>query len=141
MYNSGLCTIRGCANSGLSQFGVEPIRGGARLPNSGSCPFRQLFLSVCRCYFAIKPRVFTTVNYYCRLPQKDALSAFQLSSIVYQYLCHCGSRFVGRTIQVLSDRIKQLVPKCSALASFLKINLHFTFLQIYQSFCLPCLCH
>ena len=33
------------------------------------------------------------------------------SNIVYQYLCHCDSRYVGRTSQRLQQRITQHVPK------------------------------
>ena len=43
--------------------------------------------------------------------QKDVLPAIQKSSIIYEYKCHCGSRYVGRTSQRLQDHIKQHVPK------------------------------
>ena len=33
------------------------------------------------------------------------------NSVVYEYSCHCDSRYVGRTSQQLQDRIKQHVPK------------------------------
>ena len=42
---------------------------------------------------------------------KDVLPAIQKSSIIYEYKCHCDSRYVGRTAQRLQDRIKQHVPK------------------------------
>ena len=31
--------------------------------------------------------------------------------IIYQFSCHCDSRYVGRTFQRLQDRIKQHAPK------------------------------
>ena len=43
--------------------------------------------------------------------KKDVLPAFHQSNIVYQFLCHCDSRYMGRTSQRLQQRIKQHVPK------------------------------
>ena len=45
------------------------------------------------------------------LIEKDVLPASQQSNIVYEFSCHCDSRYVGRTSQRLQDRIKQHVPK------------------------------
>ena len=42
---------------------------------------------------------------------KDVLPALQKSNVIYQFSCHCDSRYVGRTSQRLQDRIKQHVPK------------------------------
>ena len=43
--------------------------------------------------------------------RKDVLLAIQKSSVIYEYKCHCDSRYVDRTAQRLQDRIKQHVPK------------------------------
>ena len=43
--------------------------------------------------------------------RKDVLPAIQKSFVIYEYKCHCDSRYVGRTAQRLQDRIKQHVPK------------------------------
>ena len=43
--------------------------------------------------------------------KKDELPANQISMVIYEYVCHCDSRYVGRTTQTLQDRIKQHVPK------------------------------
>ena len=43
--------------------------------------------------------------------KKNVLPAFYQSNIVYQFLCHFDSRYVGRTSQRLQQRIKQHVPK------------------------------
>ena len=43
--------------------------------------------------------------------RKDVLPAIQKSSVIYEYKCHCDSRYVGRTAQRLQDRIKQHVAK------------------------------
>ena len=42
---------------------------------------------------------------------KDVLPTFQQSNVVYEYVCHCDSRYVCRTSQRLQDRIRQHVPK------------------------------
>ena len=42
---------------------------------------------------------------------EDVLPALQKSNVIYQFSCHCDSRYVGRTSQRLQDRIKQHVPK------------------------------
>ena len=44
-------------------------------------------------------------------PVLKTTKAFHQSNIVYQFLCHCNSRYVGRTSQRLQQRIKQHVPK------------------------------
>ena len=43
--------------------------------------------------------------------RKNVLPAHQKSSVIYEYKCHCCSRYVGRTYQRLQDRIKQHVSK------------------------------
>ena len=43
--------------------------------------------------------------------QKGCTTRFSLSNIVYQFLCHCDSQYVGCTFQRLQQRIKQHVPK------------------------------
>ena len=46
-----------------------------------------------------------------KMKQFHALPALQKSNVIYQFSCHCNSRYVGRTSQMLQDRIKQHVPK------------------------------
>ena len=43
--------------------------------------------------------------------RKDVLPTTQKSVVIYEYKCHCDSRYVGRTSQRLQDRIKQHVPQ------------------------------
>ena len=43
--------------------------------------------------------------------KKDVLPASLLSNVVYNFLCHCDSRYIGRTSQRLQDKIRQYVPK------------------------------
>ena len=42
--------------------------------------------------------------------KKDLLHANQRSMVIYEYVYHCDSRYVGRTTQTLQEHIKQHVP-------------------------------
>ena len=48
---------------------------------------------------------------YCTKTSKDVVPTKQQSMVVYQYVCRCDCRYVGRTSQRLQDRIKQHIPK------------------------------
>ena len=71
----------------------------------------QIKTDVKRCYFAVEPCIVCTTRQLLSVGKKDVLPAFYQSNIVYQFLCHCDSRYVGRTSQRLQQRIKQHVPK------------------------------
>ena len=43
--------------------------------------------------------------------KKDVLPTNQRSMVIYEYVCHCDSRYVGCTTQRLQERITQHVPK------------------------------
>ena len=43
--------------------------------------------------------------------RKDVVPTKQQSMVVYQYVCRCRCRYVGRTSQRLHNRIKQHIPK------------------------------
>ena len=65
-----------------------------------------------KCYcFSVEPCIVYTIRQLQPVTKKDVLPAFHQSNIVYQFLCHCDSRYVGRTSQRLQQRIKQHVPK------------------------------
>ena len=67
---------------------------------------KQITTAIQRCYFA----VFTTRPFLPRT-KKDLLLAHHHNNVIYQFLCHCHSRFVGRTSQRLQERIKQHVSR------------------------------
>ena len=71
----------------------------------------QIKTAVKRCYFAIEPRFVYTTRPLLPATQKNVLPALHQSKIVYQFLCHCDSRYIGRISQRLQQRIKQHVPK------------------------------
>jgi len=43
--------------------------------------------------------------------KKDVLPSHHQNNVIYQFVCHCDSRYVGRTSQRLEGRIKQHIPK------------------------------
>ena len=65
----------------------------------------------------LNPVVFSTRQLLPAI-KKDVLPAFQQSNIIYQYLCHCDGRFVDRTTQRLSNKIKQHVPNSIRTGQF-----------------------
>ena len=71
----------------------------------------QIKTAVKRCYFAVEPCIVYITRQLLPVAKKDVLPAFHQSNIVYQFLWHCDSRYVGRTSQKLQQRTKQHVPK------------------------------
>ena len=71
----------------------------------------KIKLSVNNCFGAVQPRVVFSSRRILPAIHKDVLPTFQQSNVVYEYVCHCDSRFVGRTSQRLQDRNRQHVPK------------------------------
>ena len=96
------------------QLGSKKCPVYLHLPWLGNVSMRyemQIKTAVKRCYFAVEPCIFYTTRQLLPVAKKDVLSAFHQSNIVYQFLCHCDSRYMGRTSQWLQQRIKQHVPK------------------------------
>ena len=71
----------------------------------------QIKTAVKRCYFAVEPCIVYTIRQFLPTAQKNVLPASHQSNTVYQFLCHCQSRYVDRTSQRIQQRIKQHVPK------------------------------
>ena len=61
---------------------------------------------------SVTNRVVFTSKRMLSLTRKDVLPTTLKSSLIYEYSCHCDSRYVGKTTQRLQDRIKQHVSKC-----------------------------
>ena len=71
----------------------------------------QIKTAVKHCYFAVGPCIVYTTRQLLPAAKKDVLPALHQSNIVYQFLCHCNSHYVGHTSQKLQQRIKQHMPK------------------------------
>ena len=72
---------------------------------------KQVKSAVKQCFCAVEPRVVYSTKELLPATNKDVLSALQKSNVIYQFSCHCDSRYVGRTSQRLFDRMKHHVPK------------------------------
>ena len=72
---------------------------------------RKLRSAVENCYGPVALQTVFVSRQMLPASRKDVLPANQKSSVIYEYKCHCDSRYVGRTAQRLQDRIKQHVPK------------------------------
>ena len=79
---------------------------------------KQVKSAVKQCFSAVGPRVVCSTNELLSATNKDVLPALRKSNVIYQFSCHCDSRYVGRTSQRLQDRIKQHVPKSIRSCSF-----------------------
>ena len=61
---------------------------------------------------------FSRPDDFCPQAKKICFPTSQQSNIVYEFSCHCDSRYVGRTSQRLQDRIKQHIPKSVRTGQF-----------------------
>ena len=59
------------------------------------------------CYGSVSTRFVFTSKRRLLVARKNVLSITHKSSVIYEYKCHCDSRYVERTSQRLQDRIKQ----------------------------------
>ena len=84
---------------------MKRLKGdGAQLPNhkSGACKGPSQ---------VVEPRIIFKTKELVPATKKDVLPAHQQSNVIYEYSCHCDSRYAGRTSQRLLDRINQHIPK------------------------------
>ena len=96
------------------RFGLDKYPGYLRVIYTGKAALtleRNLRIAVENCYGSVALRTVFVSRQMLPASRKDVLPAIQKSSVIYEYKCHCDSRYVGRTAQRLQDRIKQHVPK------------------------------
>ena len=72
---------------------------------------KEVKTAVESCYGSVSTRLVFMCKRMLPVARKDVLPTTQKSSVIYEYKCHCDSRYVGRTSQQLQDRIKQDVPQ------------------------------
>ena len=72
---------------------------------------KQCKTAVSSCFGAVKLRVKFSTRKMLPTVRKDVVPTKQKSMVVYQYVCRCDCRYVGRTSQRLQDRIKHHIPK------------------------------
>ena len=72
---------------------------------------KQVKNAVESCYGSVNTRLVFVLKCMLHVARKNVLPTTQKSSVIYEYKCHCDSRYVERTSQRLQDRIKQHVPQ------------------------------
>ena len=56
---------------------------------------RKIKLSINNCFGEVQPRVVFSTRRILPAIHKDVLPTFQQSNVVYEYVYHCDSRYVG----------------------------------------------
>ena len=72
---------------------------------------KQCKTVVSLCFGAVKLRVVFFTRKMLPTVRKDVVPTKQQCMVLYQYVCRCDCRYVGRTSQRPQDRIKQHIPK------------------------------
>ena len=75
---------------------------------------RKIKLSINNCFGAVQPRVIFSTRRILPAIHKDVLPTFQQSNVVYEYVCHCDSRYVGRMSSTFAG---QNPPACAEVYS------------------------
>ena len=70
----------------------------------------QINKAITSCFYAVKPRVVYNTKVMLPSAKKYSVPTTQKRCVVYEFLCRCEARCVGRTTQRVADRIKQHVP-------------------------------
>ena len=100
--------------STLKRFGPEKCPVYLRVPWIGKPSAnleKEVKTAVESCYGSVSTRLVFTSKRMLPVARKDVLPGIQKSFVIYEYKCHCDSRYEGRTSQRLQDRIKQHVPQ------------------------------
>ena len=98
--------------STLKRFGPEKCPVYLRVPWIGKPSTnleKEVQTVVESCCGSVSTRLAFTTKRMLPVARKDVLPTIQKSFVIYEYKCHCDSRYVGRTSQRLQNRIKQYV--------------------------------
>ena len=102
-------------NAQIAQFSTHKRFGPEKCPVCLKVPWignpstnleKEVKTAVESCYGSVSIRLVFTSKRMLPVARKDVLPAIQKSFVIYEYNCHCDSRYVGRTSQRLQDRIK-----------------------------------
>ena len=100
--------------STLKRFGPEKCPVYLRVPwisKPSTNLEKEVKTALESCYGSVSTRLVFTSKRMLPVACKDVLPAIQKSFVIYEYKCHCDSRYVGRTSQRLQYHIKQHVPQ------------------------------
>ena len=107
----------------LQQLNSNPVHTVEKCPvylhipwiRNVSMKFEKQILSAVKCcFFSVEPRLILNTRQLLPAIKKDVLPSHHHNNVIYQFVCHCGGRYVGRTSQRLEERIKQHVPRSIA---------------------------
>jgi len=107
----------------LQQLNSNPVHTVKKCPVHLHVPWignvamkfeKQITSAVKRCFFSVEPRVVFMTRQLLPATKKDVLPSHHQNNVIYHFVCHCDSRYVGRTSQRLEERIKQHIPKSIA---------------------------
>ena len=108
--------IQSTISKKIALFNRKPKEGPQKCPIYLKLPWigkislnfeKQTKIAINRCYQAVEPRIIFTTRKILSAIHKDVLPSLQQSMVVYQYVCRCDCRYVGRTSQKLPDRVNQ----------------------------------
>ena len=112
--------VKSVINRKINQFNSIKTFGPKRCPVYLKLPWigntsdrigKQISRSIQNTFYSVQPRLVFNSRPIFSCANKDALPTTDNSNVIYEFKCHCDSRYVGRTSQRLMERIKQHVPK------------------------------
>ena len=72
---------------------------------------KQITSAVKHCFFSFEPCVIFNTQQLLPATKKDVLPSHYHSNVIYQFVCHCDSWYIGHTSQHLEKQIKQHIPR------------------------------
>ena len=109
-----------------TQLGPKKCPVYIHLPWLGNALMRykmQIKTAVKRCYFAVEPCIVYT-RQLLPAAKNNVLPDFHQSNIVYQFLYHCDSRYVGRTFKGYNRGLSRTCQKPFSRSIFLRTEAH-----------------
>jgi len=104
----------------IAQFQEQPKEGSQKCPvylqltwiGNVSLKFeKQTISAIKECYNSVQPRIIFSTKKILPAIYKDHVPTTQQCMVVYQYVCHCNCRYMGRNSLRLQGRINQHIPK------------------------------
>ena len=108
-----------CIHQKLANFPVEKTIGPMKCPLYLNIPWivnvsskfeDQSNKSITTFFRAVNPCLVNSTRVMHPYAKKDSVPTTQKSWVVYEFLCRCEARHVGRATERLADRINQIFP-------------------------------
>ena len=64
---------------------------------------KQITSTVKCCFFSVEPSVIFTTQQLLPATKKEVLPSHHHNNVIYQFVCHCNSRYVGHMSQHLEE--------------------------------------